>query len=89
MRKSIIAAVAAISLGCSAQPAPAQTADEIKQDFELVERIGSRKAYEVFLSQHKTGPYADIVRERLKKLYELDGKADVMFNGRLIEQQRK
>jgi hypothetical protein len=89
MRKSIIAVVAAIGLGCTAQPAPAQTADQVKQDFELVESIGSRRAYEVFLSTHRTGPYADRAREHLRKLYELDGKADAIFNQRLIERQRK
>lgn len=50
--------------------ATAATAD-IKADYELVEKIGSRKAWEVFLSTHKTGFYADLAREQLKKFPEI------------------
>jgi uncharacterized caspase-like protein len=42
--------------------------DEAKADFELVQSINTRKAYEVFLRQHPTGPYADRAREAIKAL---------------------
>jgi hypothetical protein len=42
-------------------------AADVKADYELVEKIGSRKAWEVFLSTHKTGFYTDLAREQIKK----------------------
>jgi hypothetical protein len=50
--------------------ATAVTAD-VKADYDLVEKIGSRKAWEVFLSTHKTGFYSDLAREQLKKYPEV------------------
>lgn len=59
-------------------PAPAQpkgpmtaaiTAD-VKADYELVEKIGSRRAWEVFLNTHKTGFYSDLAREQIARLPE-------------------
>jgi hypothetical protein len=47
------------------------SAADVKADYELVEKIGSRKAWEVFLSTHKTGFYADLAREQLKKFPEM------------------
>ena len=46
---------------------PADGADA-RNDFELVQRIGTRKAYEVFLGTYKTGFYADIARSYLDRL---------------------
>jgi hypothetical protein len=46
-------------------------AADVKADYQLVEKIGSRKAWEVFLSTHKTGFYADLAREQLKKYPEM------------------
>jgi hypothetical protein len=46
-------------------------AADVKADYELVEKIGSRKAWEVFLSTHKTGFYSDLAREQLKKYPEV------------------
>lgn len=45
---------------------------EAKADYELVDRIGSRKAWEVFINTHKTGFYADLARAQIAKL---DAKA--------------
>lgn len=45
-------------------------AADVKADYDLVEKIGSRKAWEVFLSTHKTGFYADLAREQIKKFPE-------------------
>jgi hypothetical protein len=93
MRKSIIALVAAIGLCCALQQAGAQTEpqseDLVKKDFEIVEKIGSRRAYEIFLEAHRSGPYADLARERLNKQRALDGRFDEILNRRLIEQQTK
>lgn len=58
-------------------PAPVETtgatnpaAADVKADYQLVEKIGSRKAWEVFLSTHASGFYADLAREQLKKFPE-------------------
>jgi hypothetical protein len=58
--------IAAVLVLCG--PTRPATADDVKADFELVDKIGSRKAYEVFLSVHRTGPYADLARERLQAM---------------------
>lgn len=47
--------------------APAN-ADDVRQDFELVSKIATRRAYEIFLGAHPTGYYADIVRGYLGRL---------------------
>jgi Caspase domain len=59
-------------------PAPADVkgatnaaAADVKADYELVEKIGSRKAWEVFLTTHKTGFYSDLAREQIKKFPEV------------------
>src|SRR5262245_30154327 len=41
---------------------------EVRADYELVERINTRKAWELFISQHKSGMYVDLARERLRIL---------------------
>jgi outer membrane protein assembly factor BamD (BamD/ComL family) len=40
----------------------------VKTDYELVAQIGTKKAWEVFLSTYKTGFYADLARAQLAKL---------------------
>jgi hypothetical protein len=50
------------------------TYDAAKADYEIVERVGKREAWEVFLNTHKTGLYADLARVQLAKLTEGDGK---------------
>ena len=53
-------------------PAPAAPqeapAADIKADYELVAKIGSRRAWEVFLGTYKTGFYADLARAQLASL---------------------
>jgi hypothetical protein len=61
---------------------------EVESDFRLIERIGTRYAYETFLRTHKTGPYADRVREHLEKLRAIEGQLEVIHNGRLINERR-
>jgi Caspase domain len=58
-------------------PAPAQpkapALSDVKGDYELVERIGTKKAWDVFLSTHKEGLYADLARAQLAKLIQAEG----------------
>jgi hypothetical protein len=53
-------------------PAPSQPMNgplsDIRGDYQLVERIGTRKAWEAFLASHKEGLYADLARAQLDKL---------------------
>jgi pyruvate/2-oxoglutarate dehydrogenase complex dihydrolipoamide acyltransferase (E2) component len=41
---------------------------DAKADYELVDKIGTRRAFEVFLNTHKEGFYSDLARERIKSL---------------------
>jgi hypothetical protein len=56
------------------QEAPAGDA---KADYELVARIGTMKAWEVFLGTHKTGFYADLARVQIAALSEQQQAASV------------
>ncbi len=47
------------------QEAPA---GDIKADYDLVSKIGSRRAWEVFLSSYNTGFYADLARAQMASL---------------------
>jgi len=53
-------------------PAPAVPQEapvsDVRADFELVQKIGSKRAYEVFLGTHKTGLYADLARAEIERL---------------------
>jgi hypothetical protein len=53
-------------------PAPAvpqeMSASEIKADFELVQKIGSKRAWEAFLGTHPTGFYAELARAQIEAL---------------------
>ena len=44
------------------------TPAEVRADYELVERINTRKAWELFIGQYKSGIYVDFARERLRML---------------------
>ena len=48
-------------------PKEAPVAD-VKGDYELVKEIGTKKAWEIFLTQHKTGFYAELAAAQLAKL---------------------
>ena len=61
----------------SVVPAPAQPTLAIdpqgeRADYELVEKIGTKRAWEVFLSQHQKGFYAELARQQLDKLAALE-----------------
>ena len=53
-------------------PAPSQPKEApqsaIKTDYELVVQVGTKRAYEIFLSQYPTGFYSDLARAQLAKL---------------------
>ncbi len=60
-----------VSAPAEVKGATMPAAADVKADYDLVEKIGSRKAWEVFLTTHKTGFYADLAREQLKKFPEV------------------
>ena len=41
---------------------------DVKADFELVQKIGTTRAWEVFLGTHPTGFYADLARAQIEQL---------------------
>ena len=41
---------------------------DVKADFELVQKIGTQRAWEVFLGTHPTGFYADLARAQIEAL---------------------
>ena len=52
-------------------PTPAVATDDlqgVKSDYSLVEKIGTKGAWDVFLSQHPTGFYSDLARQQIAKL---------------------
>jgi Caspase domain len=62
-------------------PAPSESKEapiaDVKGDYELVKEIGTRKAWEIFLNQHKTGFYAELAAAQLAKLTAGDQGAKV------------
>jgi hypothetical protein len=55
----------------TAAPTPAVAMDDlqgVKSDYSLVEKIGTKGAWDVFLSQHPTGFYSDLARQQIAKL---------------------
>jgi hypothetical protein len=53
-------------------PAPARPQEtaitDVKADYELVQQIGTKRAWEVFLGTHPTGFYADLARAQIEAL---------------------
>jgi DNA segregation ATPase FtsK/SpoIIIE-like protein len=62
-------------------PQPAQPNDpalsDVKADYELVKEVGTRKAWEIFLSTYKTGFYADLAQAQLAKVIATEQGAKV------------
>jgi Caspase domain len=50
---------------------------DVKADYELVKEVGTRKAWEIFLSTYKTGFYADLAAAQLAKLNAAEQGAKV------------
>jgi hypothetical protein len=46
----------------------AKDAEGERSDYNLVEKIGTKGAWQVFLSQHPTGFYSDLARQQITKL---------------------
>jgi Caspase domain len=51
-------------------PAAPQEApvSDVRADFELVRKFGTKRAYQVFLGTHPTGLYADLARSEIERL---------------------
>jgi uncharacterized caspase-like protein len=49
---------------------PQETPAEVKASYEFVEKVGTRKAWEVFLKQYPTGFYHDLAQEQLGKVLQ-------------------
>jgi hypothetical protein len=45
---------------------------DVKGDYQLVERIGTRKAWEAFLASHNEGLYAELARAQLEKAIQAE-----------------
>ena len=62
-------------------PAPAISKEapvsDVKADYELVQKIGSKRAWEVFLGTHPTGFYADLARAQIESLNNQPGQGNV------------
>ena len=53
------------------QPVTANATGE-KGDYDLVEKIGTKGAWQVFLNQHPSGFYSDLARQQIEKLTVAD-----------------
>ena len=52
-----------------APPVPQDTpVSDVKADYELVQKIGSKRAWDVFLGTHPTGFYAELARAQIEQL---------------------
>jgi Caspase domain len=48
---------------------PGQLAlNDVRGDYDRADKVGTRRAFEIFLAQYSTGYYADLAREALSKL---------------------
>src|SRR5262252_3928114 len=47
---------------------PGQALNDIKGDYDRADKVGTRRAFQIFLAQYPTGYYADLAREALGKL---------------------
>jgi formylglycine-generating enzyme required for sulfatase activity len=62
------------------------TPAEVRADYELVERINTRKAWELFINQYKSGMYVDLARERLRMLEREEFAAPFAPSARMQEE---
>ena len=61
--------IALVPAAAARQEAPVS---DVKADYELVQQIGSRRAWEVFLGTHPNGFYADLARAQIEAINEQD-----------------
>ena len=57
-----------IALVAAPATRPEAPISDVKADYELVQRIGSKRAWEVFLGTHPTGFYADLARAQIEAI---------------------
>ncbi len=57
-----------VALVPAAAPAPNDANADIRRDYELAERVGTREAWDSFVAAHPTGFYADLARAQRNKL---------------------
>jgi len=58
-----------------AKPAPVPAAaDTLARDYEFAERVGTRDAWESFVTAHSTGFFADLARAAIKKIAAAEEK---------------
>jgi len=74
--------------------AQSSASKEEAEDFELVKRIGTRGAWEIFLRTYPNGPYTGRAQEALSKLPNVEGMTrpnwgDDKFIKRHIDRQRQ
>ena len=79
MTASIVAPAHERQPEAGAPPAPASANPDtnVRQDYELAERIGSIAAWDAFLTRHPSGFYADLARAQHGKLVALEPKPPV------------
>jgi formylglycine-generating enzyme required for sulfatase activity len=67
-----------VSLVPALKDSPANTPapEDARADYELIERINTKAAWELFIEKHRTGYYAELARERLRLLEEARLAAD-------------
>jgi hypothetical protein len=61
----------AVATAAPAAPASVNPAADVRRDYELAERVGTKEAWESFLAVHTGGFYADLARAQLAKLAAL------------------
>jgi WD40 repeat protein/uncharacterized protein YecT (DUF1311 family) len=49
--------------------------DDVRRDYELVDRIGTQRAWEAFLASHPTGFYSDLARAQVERLAQSSDKS--------------
>src|SRR5262249_34579390 len=59
-----------------------------RTDYDLVEKIGTKGAWEIFLVQHPTGFYADLARQQLAKFSTVEPSRPPVPPGPSTEEQR-
>jgi hypothetical protein len=68
-------------------PTPGVATDDlqrVKSDYSLVEEIGTKGAWEVFLTRHPTGFYSDLARQQIAKLNAGEPASTIDSTHRLV-----
>jgi hypothetical protein len=65
---STVALVPKPEVKAVAAPAPGTAQDSLARDYEFAERVGTREAWEFFLSAHSSGFFANLARAAINKI---------------------